>query len=254
MTNAGGDGGMPRSSSDDARFAALEAEIEALRGELTELRSRLGRIEPRPSSAQASLGPSARAGSPLGELLRGTSPPGPRRPSVSGDAVESWVGRYGTLVAGAFVILLGVGTLVVWAVQRGLLSPVLRVAAGAATTAFVAAAGLQFRRRGERRYGNVLLALALAMTSVVAWGAGPRLHILPTRVALAVVDLVALAIAVLATSDDSEFLFTVAVAGALSAPFVTSDSAGRPDVLLVFGALVLLGGIRAWREPSWRRA
>src|SRR5206468_461306 len=83
-----------------------------------------------------------------------------RRPSLSGDAVESWVGRYGTLVAAALVILLGVGTLVVWAVQRGLLSPGLRVAGGVATTACVAAAGLHFRRKGERRYGNVLLALA----------------------------------------------------------------------------------------------
>lgn len=265
MTNAGGDGGMPRAGSDDARFAALEAELEALRGELTELRGRVGRIEPGPSYAAkpASAGglpetlpgqavPSARVPLPVAR----PTPMGAhtRRSSMSGDAVESLVGRYGTLAAGAFVILLGVGTLVVWAVQRGLLSPEIRVAAGAATTACVAAAGLQFRRRGERRYGNVLLALALAMTAVVAWGAGPRLHIVPTGLALAVVDLVSLAIAALAISDDSEFLFAVAIAGALAAPFVTSDRSGRPDVLLAYGALVLLGGIRASREPTWRRA
>ena len=245
---------MPRSGSDDARLAALEAEMESLRAELIELRGRVGRIEPPPiHSADASANASARAQAALADRLRG-APAGIRRSSISGDAVESWVGRYGTLVAGAFVILLGVGTLVVWAVQRGLLSPELRVAAGAATTACVAAAGLQFRRRGERRYGNVLLALALAMTDVVAWGAGPRLHIVPSGLAIVVVDLVALAIVALAAQDDSEFLFAVAVAGALSAPFVTADNAGRPDMLLAYGALVLLGGIRASREPNWRRA
>jgi len=265
MTNAGGDGGTPRAGSDEARFAALEAELAALRGELTELRGRVGDIEPRPSSAAkpASVGGPPQT-SRVDLLSGGRLPPSGARPtpigartrrsSMSGDAVESLVGRYGTLAAGAFVILLGVGTLVVWAVQRGLLSPEIRVAAGAATTACVAAAGLQFRRRGERRYGNVLLALALAMTAVVAWGAGPRLHIVPTGLALAVVDLVSIAIVALAISDDSEFLFAVATAGALAAPFVTADRAGRPDVLLAYGALVLIGGIRASREPTWRRA
>jgi len=244
---------MPRSRSDEARLDALEAELAALRSEITELRRRVGRIEPSTRSAEAPQAFGAAAQSALASRLRG-APSGVGRASLSGDAVESWIGRYGTLVAGAFVILLGVGTLVVWAVQRGLLSPELRIAAGAATTGCVAAVGWQFRRRGERRYGNVLLALALAMTDVVAWGAGPRLHIVPAGVALLVVDLVALAVAALATHDESEFLFAVAVAGALSAPFVTAERAGRPDMLLAYGALVLLGGIRAARQPTWRRA
>jgi hypothetical protein len=100
----------------------------------------------------------------------------------------------------------------------------------------------------------VLLALSLAMTAVVAWGAGPRLHIISSAVALAVVDVVALAIAALAAQDESEFLFVVAIAGALSAPFITADSTGRPDVLLAYGAVVLLGGIRGSRDPDWRGA
>ena len=253
MTHAGGDGETPRSSTDDARLAALETEIAALRSELTELHDRVGRMEPSMRSAKAPPDFGAAAQTAIADRLRGAQS-GMRRASLSGDAVESWVGRYGTLVAGAFVILLGVGTLVVWAVQRGLLSPELRIAAGVATTACVAIAGWQFRRRGERRYGNVLLALALAMTDVVAWGAGPRLHIVPAGLALLIVDLVALAIAALATNDESEFLFGVAVAGALSAPFVTAERVGRPDTLVAYGALVLLGGIRAARQPTWRRA
>src|SRR5712672_2341644 len=127
MTNAGEDGGTPRSGSAEARLAALEAEIVVLRG-------RVRRIEPPlEHSPDASANASARAQSALADRLR-AAPAVIRRPSLSGDAIESWVGRYGTLVAGAFVILLGIGTLVVWAVQRGLLSPELRVAAGVATT------------------------------------------------------------------------------------------------------------------------
>ena len=165
--------------------------------------------------------------------------------ATGGLELESVVGRYGTLMLGAFVILLGVGTLIVWAVQRGLLSPEVRVADGAVAGGCVGAAGLHFRRKGEVRYGNVLLALSLAMTDVVAWGAGPRLHIVPSGVALPVVDLVALALAALATQDGSEFLFGVAVAGALSAPFITTDGRGPRRRCSTYGAVVLLGGICA---------
>jgi hypothetical protein len=268
MTDAGGDGSLGGPRSDDARLAALEAELAALRGELAELRGRVRRIEPeiaeprpRPASPPREVPPTSRDAAfdarvqPRASLTdRLEARPGAYRSSLSSDAVESWVGRYGTLIAAAFVILLGVGTLVVWAVQRGLISPAVRVGAGALATAFVAVAGLQFRRKGERRYGNVLLALSLAMTAVVAWGAGPRLHLIPSGAALAVVDLVAIAIAALAAQDDSEFLFVVAIAGALAAPFVTADNSGRPDLLLAYGVAVILGGIRGSSDPDWRRA
>ncbi|MBW8768364.1 MAG: DUF2339 domain-containing protein, partial [Gemmatimonadetes bacterium] len=270
MTDAGGNGSPPGSGGDEARLAALEAELAALRGELADLRGRVRRIEPPEHAEQRERpAPPPRQHSHAGDAstdaraqprplfvdrLQATPASGGNRPSLSGDALETWVGRYGTLIAAASVILLGVGTLVVWAVQRGLLSAQVRVGFGAVATACVAAAGMQFRRKGERRYGNVLLALSLAMTSVVAWGAGPRLHIVPSAVALAVVDLVALAIAVLATQDESEFLFVVAIGGALSAPFITADREGRPDVLLAYGAVVLLGGIRGSRDQEWRGA
>ena len=243
MTNAGDEGAIPRSGGDEERLAALETEIRALRNEVAELHGRVRRIEPA-ESAEPPVRPVPPTRDDSARL---------HRPSLSGGAVESWVGRYGTLIAAAFVILLGVGTLVVWAVQRGLLSPQVRVALGAVAAACVAGAGMHFRRKGEQRYGNVLLALSLAMTAVVAWGAGPRLHIVPSVVALAIVDLVALGIAALARQDDSEFLFAVAVAGALSAPFVTADNSGRPDVLLAYGGVVLLGGIRGSSDPDWRR-
>jgi hypothetical protein len=281
---------VPRSGSDAERLAALEAEIAAMRGELAELRGRVGRIEPQERRAPAAAAPPAPAPATAAETAPpprvGAVPlrdmatsaraqsapsrtdllesrprpeesrprPGTPRSSLSGVSLESWVGRYGTLLAAASVILLGIGTLVVWAVQRGLLSPPVRVALGAVATACVAVAGLQFRRKGERRYGNVLLALSLAMTAVVAWGAGPQLHIIPSGAALAVVDLVALAIAALATRDDSEFLFAVAIGGTLFAPFITSDNKGRPDLLLAYGAVVILGGLRGSNEPEWRSA
>lgn len=174
--------------------------------------------------------------------------------AISGEEIESLVGRYGTLLLAALVILMGVGVLIQVAVSRGLLTPEVRIGFGALAAVLVGGAGLYFHRKGEVRYGNVLLALSLAIVDLVAWGAGPRLHLVPTVVALAIVDVVAAALAALALRDESEFLFCVAVAGALSSPFVTSEGGGTAPALLAYGGVVLLGAMRAARRPEWSRA
>jgi uncharacterized membrane protein len=250
-------GDSARSSTDalasDGRLAALEARVVRLSEEVTELREALA-ASPRldhPSRSRSDAGaeggsaPSARE-----TFLRGVRASIP----VSGDELESLVGRYGTLALAALVILMMVGALIKMAVERGLLTPEVRVAFGIVIAVLLAAGGLFFRRRGDVRYGGVLLALALAVVDLVSWGAGPRFHLIPTGAALAAVDLVALGVAAIALHDGSEFLFVVSVAGALSAPFVTSDRAGSAVVLLSYGAVVLAGALRAARNPRWMLA
>ena len=173
---------------------------------------------------------------------------------LSGVELESLVGRYGTLALAAVVILMAVGAVIKMAVEQGLLTPEVRVAAGLIVAALLAAAGLVFRRRGDVRYGGVLLAVSLAVIDLVAWGAGPRFHIVSTMTALSAVDMVAAALAALALHDESEFVFSVAVAGALSAPFVTSDGGGTALALLLYGGSVIAGALRAVRDPEWWRA
>ena len=258
------------------RLAALEAQVAALTVEVARLRAAVS--DGSEMSASASPPPVERRGAPrlspnIAAMLR--EPPRPAGgtgssasphesvfarasaaagATISGEEIESLVGRYGTLLLAALVILMGVGVLIQVAVSRGLLTPAVRIGFGALAAAVVGGAGIYFHRKGEVRYGNVLLALALAIVDLVAWGAGPRLHLIPTPVALTIVDVVAVALAALALRDESEFLFCVAVAGALSSPFVTSEGGGTAPALLTYGAAVLLGAIRAVRHPEWWRA
>lgn len=243
-----------------ARLSALERQVAELRAEVAQLRASAARGEP----VRVPPGVEALRLPPRPTTNRSASSSGPRDPftwardavraASGGLELEAAVGRYGTLILAALVILMGVGVLIRVAVSRGLLTPEVRVAMGALAAAAVGAAGVHFHRRGEVRFGNVLLALSLAVVDLVAWGAGPQLQLVPTSVALLIVDIVAIALAALALHDGSEFLFSIAVAGALSSPFVTTDGHGSAPALLAYGALVIVGSLRAVSDPRWIRA
>ena len=250
----------------DARLAALEVLVDSLREEVAALRAV-------PRQATAGAGPEARpafvdpatatalrrppqaaGGAPAHAGPQSFSDRMHSGAAISGVELESLVGRYGTLALAALVILMAVGAVIKMAVQHGLLTPEVRVIAGVVVAMALGVAGFVFRGRGEARFGGVLLALSLAVIDLVAWGAGPRFHLVPTSVALGIVDAVAIGVAALALHDDSEFLFAVAVAGALSAPFVTSDGGGTALGLLTYGGVVLAGALRSARNAAWGRA
>ncbi|HEU4631049.1 MAG TPA: DUF2339 domain-containing protein [Gemmatimonadaceae bacterium] len=243
-----------------ARLARLEATVAALAREVATLRTAA-----RAGAAHTAAPPVAPSGTPV----RHWSDPTPPMPPASRDVappdrpsrrrtfleagldVETLVGRYGTMALAALTIILGVGAFLGWAIQRVRLGPGLRVALGALAAVGVAGLGLWLRERGTRRFGNVLLALALAITHVVAWGAGPALGVVPPAVALGVAALASAALAALAWHDGSELLFAVGTGGALLAPFVTARAEGDPVILLLYGWVVLTAAAAALRAQRW---
>jgi hypothetical protein len=237
-----------------ARLESLERQVAALSVEVARLRGMQDATpaQPPPPAPRRATPEMDRMLSAAERLYAAAT----HRPSVplSGDEIESYVGRYGTLAFAALALLMGVGMLVTWAVAKGLLTATMGVGLGALTALALGVTGLWFRARGEVRYGDVLLAIALAIVDLVAWGAGPRLGLVSPSVALLVVVVVAVGIATLALRDENEFLFIVAVGGALSAPFVTWAEPATTRLLLAYGATVVLGAILAVRDARWTRA
>jgi uncharacterized membrane protein len=176
---------------------------------------------------------------------------GPDRRSLD---LESLIGRYGTLALASLTILLGAGAFLSWAIAHGKIGPGTRVFLGALGAAAVAAVGWRLRSRGSMRFGSTLLALALALVHVDAWGAGPYLQLVSSAVALGVAAAASIALALLAWVNDEEALFSVGVGGALVAPFVTSRESGSVLALLIYGYVVLGCGLAALRGRAWRAA
>lgn len=176
-----------------------------------------------------------------------------RRVAPSRQGLEDLIGRYGTLALAVLTILMGVGAFLGWAIRNGHIGPELRVALGATAAAVIAGIGWRMRRGDSPRFANVLLALSLAIVHVVAWGAGPRLLLVSSPVALLVAALASVVLAALAWSDDDQALFNVGFGGALLAPFVTSSGEGDAVILLVYGAIVLGAGIASLRQRQWTK-
>src|SRR5688500_5491942 len=223
-----------------------------------------------PAAASVGTGPSDHPRPPqslLGRILdppgAGASPPPRRRPAPaprpaarplipSGMSFEDLVGRYGAMVLAALAIMSGIGIFLSWAIAQNLIGPTVRVAAGFAAAAALAALGWRLRNRNARTFGNTLMGIALAVVHVVSWGAGPGLGVMPNWLALGIAAIASVALALLAWQSDEESLFVVGVGGALIAPFVTTPAGrGNGEALLAFGGLLLTTALWGMRTRPW---
>ena len=254
--------------ADEQRLAVLEQHVRKLYEQIgalrEELRTRDG-VAPEPAVAPA---PSPR----MEEVPRVFAaaepaappppPPPPPRPKPSSDPnlhlrqtpdvdFEKFFGRYGTIAVASLAILMGVGTFLSWAIEHGLLGPTVRVVLGFVGAGIVAAVGLWVREKRDVRFGNVLLALALAIVHVDSWAAGPYLQVISTVAALTIAALASAALAALALTSEERTLFAIGFAGAMLAPFVTAREPGSVVQLLTYGWVVIALSLFAIRERGW---
>ena len=230
-----------------ARILALEETLHRVQRDLTALRAEVS-----PRSPSAALPPPAMP-APAGPARPPPPrPPAPHKPIPQKPALdlETLVGRYGMLALATVLALAAAGTFVGWAISHGLLRPPVRVVLGLVAAAGLAVWGLRLRPR-ERSFGDSILGLALAITHVCAWAAGPSLHLVPAVVALIVSAAASVALAGFALLEADEPLWCVGFGGAALAPFVTSTGQGTAPMLAAYAAAVLIAGGSALGSRPW---
>ena len=254
--------------ADEQRLAVLEQHVRALYEQLGALRAELKATEggrspaPAPphydSASQLELAETTRlAPDPAPALDPPPPPPSPATPRATPPPkpdidLEKLLGRYGTIAVASLAILMGVGTFLSWAIEHGYLGPTVRVILGFIGAGIVAGVGLWVRDKRDVRFGNVLLALSLAIVHVDAWAAGPHLQVLSTVAALAIAATASAVLAALALTSEERTLFAIGFAGALLAPFITAREPGSVVMLLTYGWVVIAISIFAIREKGWR--
>ena len=247
--------------ADEQRIAVLEQHVRALYEQLGALREELrARSESAPApAAAAAAAPVPSAERPAPKAPPNDPPPAPRPPPPKAAPprapdldLEKLLGRYGTIAVASLAILMGVGTFLSWAIEHGHLGPSVRVVLGFIGAGLVAAVGVWVREKRDVRFGNVLLALSLAIVHVDAWAAGPYLHVISDSIALIIAALASAALAALALTSEERTLFAIGFAGAMAAPFVTSSKPGSVVLLLTYGWVVIALTLFAIRERGWR--
>lgn len=179
-------------------------------------------------------------------------PPSPRAESPIITAIKQYFAGGNLIVrVGAIVLFFGVGFLLKFAVDRGLIPIELRLAAVALAAIFLVALGWRLRER-RTTYALSLQGIGIGILFMTVFAAFRIYHLLPA--ALAFVLLVALAVvsALLAVLQDSRALAVLGISGGFLAPILASTGQGSHVVLFSYYAILNVGiFIVAWFK-TWR--
>lgn len=254
--------------------------VIGVRRRLTRLEARIADLSPpdEPGAAPEAPAPVADAAAaapprppaprpPAREVEAGTAvppvpPPAPARvafTSVRLAALAAWLRANWFLAVAAVSLALAGVFLVQYGVERGLLTPVMRVAGAVMLGLALVAAGEFLRRRGGERPDSTFVYLpstfsgaGLVTLFAATVGARQLYDLIGPGAALGVLVGVAFAAVALGWLYGA-FLTAIGLVGAALAPFVVGGTGNPPEFLFYHFALVLVAGllIDAARRWAW---
>ena len=241
----------PRPAELEARMSRLEAVVDELQQAVRRMEAavapgsafdaaappRVHRAPPRPpvpvpesalpAAVQAVPGATASPAPPAPEPTRGApeadgEPGGPLawlpavQPALNG---EFWLSK-----VGIGLLLLGVAFLFKYSIEQGWITPVVRVAAGAAVGVALTAWGLHVRAT-QRSLGRVLLGGGIATFYMVGFAASQLYGLIPSSAALAYMAAVTSAAFLLSLREDEPLLTIVGTLGGVRVNAILTEHA-----------------------------
>ncbi len=166
---------------------------------------------------------------------------------------QFWISRLGI-----GLVLLAVVFLFDYAIDRGWLTPPIRVAFGLALGAALAVIGLEVRRK-EPWFSQLMLGGAAASWYITGFAAFQLLHLFSYPVAFAFMVLVTVFTFWAGVRQDGAALGVLGAIGGLGTPFFLYTEQGSLPGLVVYTCLVLLGTsgiylLKGWRSLLWTSA
>lgn len=156
---------------------------------------------------------------------------------------EDWLGRVGVLL-----LLLGLAFLYRYAVDRGWITPWLRVGFGALVGVALLALGL-YRTRSRPLYSQVLLGGSVAVLYLTGWAAQALYGLVPWTVGMSWMATVTVLALALAERREHQVLAVIGAAGGLATPFLLESPGVGAAGLVAYSVLVLgWGGLLQLRR------
>lgn len=258
----------------------LARDARRLRDELSDVRIRLASAEPvqrasapvPPAATAAPAPPPAPAPAPAEEIVAErreavrealrqihepppppppAPPPPPNEPASARPSWEHWLGVRAAAALGAIVLVIAGLYLFRYSIEKGLLTPVLRVALGTALgTACLAASETVLRRRFAP-LAHWIAGAGIALLYVSFWAAAARYALLPLPVSSALMILVTAVSVLLAVKRQALAVALLGLVGGFATPILLSTGSDRPIALFSYlfvldVALLYVARVRRW--------
>ena len=177
--------------------------------------------------------------------------PAPLPPARTTDW-EQWFGRRALLAIGVVALIATAGFFVKYAIDRGWISPWVRVNGGVLLGALLAIWGDRLVARGLRLYGGAIIGAGSGLAYLALWAASARYGLIGAQFGILLLLGVTVSIAARAVRHRVEGLCAWALVGAFGAPFfVPSPSPDLATLLLYLGVVAIgCGAIAA--QLRWR--
>ncbi len=190
------------------------------------------------------------APTPSRPQLSSVPTPGVESPIIT--AIKQYFAGGNLIVrVGAVVLFFGVGFLLKFAVDRGLIPIELRLAGVAVAAIFLVALGWRLRER-RTTYALSLQGIGIGVLFMTVFAAFRIYHLLPAAFAFVLLVTLAVVSALLAVLQDSHALAVLGISGGFLAPILASTGEGSHVVLFSYYAILNVGiFIVAWFK-TWR--
>ncbi|MEW5930360.1 MAG: DUF2339 domain-containing protein, partial [Gemmatimonadota bacterium] len=239
----------PRPADLEARMSRLEAAVDQLQQAVRRIEAAaapaaappVSAVEPAPLAAAEPVPAPASgddAGGPLAWL------PGVQ-PVLNG---EFWLSK-----VGIGLLLLGVAFLFKYSIEQGWITPVVRLAAGAAVGTALTAWGLRIHG-SQRNLSRVLLGGGIAAFYMVGFAASQLYGLLPHSAALVYMAAVTSAAFLLSLREDEPVLTIVGTLGGVGTPFLLYPRTGSLGWLSAYVAFIALWNGVVYARRRWDTA
>lgn len=262
----------PRPADLEARMSRLEAMVDELQQAVRRMESavapgsafdeapaRTHRAPPHPRAAVPEPAPLAAA--QAAPSLAVPAPPAPSRGAPEPDGPLAWLpavqpvpgGEFWLSKVGIGLLLLGVAFLFKYSIEQGWITPVVRVAAGAAVGVALTAWGLHVRAT-QRSLGRVLLGGGIAAFYMVGFAASQLYGLLPNSAALVYMAAVTSGAFLLSLREDEPLLTLVGTLGGVGTPFLLYPRTGSLGWLSAYVAFIALWNGVVYARRRWDTA
>ncbi|MCU0326140.1 MAG: DUF2339 domain-containing protein [Spirosomaceae bacterium] len=223
------------------RIKALEDRIEALSRDLANYQNTVSQLR-NPVENTAVI-------PPIVENSRPKVPPTTILPSKGINSEEFWGGNLLSKI-GIFILVIGLGIFVKYAIDNNLLNPAARIVLGYVAGSILA--GLAYYLKPKyHTYSSVLVSGAVATTYFTTYSAYHFYQFYPLWLTFGLMVLFTVLTVYLATIYDRQWIGIFGLVGAYAIPFLLSDNSGQVWKLFTYIALVNVGILWLLFRKKW---